>query len=189
MSTIPSFESHASAIVTALSALDKAAGKSRDAIALAMQAFIDAAYAAGCDKDEETVKALGVEVRTCQTFIDAVASGMIEAKTCTEYAQGAMRAYFHGMPWTPSLKNDPDASLPWSKKPAKKGARPAAGEAESAAEGIPSAAPESAAEGREYVRTIAIQLQRWGNANATKLDLATREAIEQFRALADGLAK
>ena len=193
MSMIPSFESHAAAIVDALVAVDKAAAKSRDAIAFAMQAYIDSAYAAGCDKEEATVTAIGAEVRTCQTFVDAVASGLLESKTCTEYAQGAMRAYFHGVTWAPTLKNNPDMALPWSKKKAapaaaKKGARQTAGKVDTPAPaGTIHAAPTTAQECRDHVRDVAIQLQRWANENMLKLDLQTREVIERFRASVEKL--
>jgi hypothetical protein len=193
MSMIPSFESSAAAIVTALESLDLAAGKSRDAIAFAMQSYIDAAHAAGLDKEPATIKALGAEIRGCQTFVDAAAAGMIESKTVTEYAQGAMRAYFHGVPWAPTLKNNPDYALPGSKAAsagaAKRAAKPAKVEQATPVADSSPAAPSDAKEGRETVRNAAIILQRWANANMSKLDLATREVVENFRASVEGLAK
>jgi hypothetical protein len=50
-------------------------------------------------------------MRECQVIVDAQAVGYID-KTFTEYVQGAMRAYFHNVPWTASLKNDPDFKIP-----------------------------------------------------------------------------
>jgi hypothetical protein len=109
----------ASNIIGALETFDRASAVLADEMRSAMQMMIDAASAAGVKRDETGVSAFGDMVRNCETFVDAVAEGMLLQKTVTEYAQGAMRAYFHGVEWTPRLKNDPDMRLPWSKAPAK----------------------------------------------------------------------
>ena len=58
------------------------------------------------------VNAIGKGIRECQAFLDAIAVGFFEKKTITEYAQGAMRSYFHNTAFTASLKNDPAFKIP-----------------------------------------------------------------------------
>jgi hypothetical protein len=77
--------------------------------------MVDAAATAGLERTESAVKAFGKLVRDAESFVDAVAVGGVESKTITEYAQGAMRAHFHGVEWTPRLKNDSAMALPWGK--------------------------------------------------------------------------
>lgn len=123
-------EAQAENIVHAWGEFDTATAKVADTIRTAMQSIIDAASSAGLKKDQAGVSWLGEQIRESQTFIDAVAEGLLEKKTVTEYAQGAMRAYFHGVPFSGSLKNDKDMGLPWGKAntTAKKtGARPSKG--------------------------------------------------------------
>lgn len=105
--------------IAALVAHDKAASKASEAIAKAMGDIVRAATASGLPRNEKGVKYLMQHVRECQTFIDAVAEGLILSKTITEYAQGVGRAFFHGCEWTPRLKNDSSMALPWGKAKAK----------------------------------------------------------------------
>lgn len=102
-------------VVATLGELDVAAGKAADGIKTAMQTMVDAAAASGLKKDKAAVTAFGKLVREAEAFLDAVAEGMLEQKTVTEYAQGAMRAFFHGVEWSPRLKNDSEMALPWGK--------------------------------------------------------------------------
>lgn len=107
----PSFERGARSVMGALSALDKASAKAADVICGAFQGYIDGAV--NVPKDEAGVKAMGKAIRECPVFAEAVAMGTIERKTVTEYAQSAMRAFYWGVPFTQSLKNDADMALPW----------------------------------------------------------------------------
>ena len=107
----PSFERGARSVMGALSALDKASAKAAEAICGAFQGYIDGAV--NVPKDEAGVKALGKAIRECPVFAEAVALGTIERKTVTEYAQSAMRAFYWGVPFAQSLKNDADMALPW----------------------------------------------------------------------------
>lgn len=109
---IPSFNKSAAAIIKALSAADNAAAKYSVTLATTMQQYLDGCAVLGMLRDNATVKALGNEIRTCQSMLDAVATGMLEKKTVTEYAQSAMRAYFHDVPFAQGLKNDPDFQIP-----------------------------------------------------------------------------
>ena len=102
-------------IIGALQTFDNASAVFASEIKQAMQSMVDAATTAGVKKEQEAVTAFGKMVRECETFVDAVAEGMIEGKTVTEYAQGAMRAFYHGTEWTPRTKNDPAMALPWGK--------------------------------------------------------------------------
>jgi hypothetical protein len=124
MSTV-SFNAFGSTIITATTAADKAAGKARDIVAQAFAQYMDACTVAGVTRDEEGVKSIGEEVRTCQVFIDAVAVGLIEKNTVTNYAQSAMRAYYHDVAWYASafLSEEKGGlpALPWSKGAAKGG--------------------------------------------------------------------
>jgi hypothetical protein len=110
--TTPSFNNAATAIIKALSAADNAAAKYSVALATTMQQYLDGCAVLGMVRDNAAVKAIGNEIRTCQAMLDAVATGMLEKKTVTEYAQSAMRAYFHDVAFSQGLKNDPDYQIP-----------------------------------------------------------------------------
>jgi hypothetical protein len=110
--TVPSFNNAATAIIKALSAADNAAAKYSVALATTMQQYLDNCAISGLLRDNAMVKAIGNEIRTCQAMLDAVATGMLEKKTVTEYAQSAMRAYFHEVPFAQGLKNDPAFQIP-----------------------------------------------------------------------------
>lgn len=111
-SIIPSFNASAKSIVAAQRRADAIASKAGEAIAQAMQQHLDACAVAGLSRDLPSVTALGKSIRECQVFLDAVAVGAFEKKTITEYAQGAMRAYYHNVAFTASLKNDPAFKIP-----------------------------------------------------------------------------
>ena len=121
--TAPAFTTSAATLRTALVHQDKALAKSRDTIACAMVSYVDACHVAGLPKTDEGCQALGKAVRGCETMQSMVSLGLLEKKTLAEYAQGLMRAFYHGVPWTPTIKNDPAMALPWGKamKPAKAG--------------------------------------------------------------------
>ena len=110
----PSFEVQAARVIEAIEVGDAAVSRMRDEIAMAFQLIVDAC--AGLPKDKSTIERIGKEVRETQAFVDAVAVGLLEKKTVTEYAQSTMRAVCHGVPWEAGLKNNPEYALPWSKK-------------------------------------------------------------------------
>jgi len=109
-----SFNVSAKSIVSAYAAMDKVAGKTRDAIQIAMQGFCDAWLIAN-GKGMESIKAMGKTIRESEIVVKVVASGAIDKKTFTEYAQSAMRAVYHGVAWGAGLKNDPAYALPGGK--------------------------------------------------------------------------
>jgi len=110
--TIPSFAAEARQVLKALQAFDAAASKASETIAKAMQHFLDSCTVAGIARSAEAVKPIGKAIRECEVFTEAVALGTLEKKTVTEYAQSAMRAYFHNVPFAQGLKNDPAFKIP-----------------------------------------------------------------------------
>ena len=115
--TAPAFTHHAADIVKAYGFFDKASEKFSAAVSRTMNQYVDACrIAPDMAKDEASCKALQKAIREAEPFVRAAADRRIEPKTITEYAQGAARAYFYGVEWTPRLKNDSDMALPWSKK-------------------------------------------------------------------------
>jgi hypothetical protein len=109
-----SFNADAMAIVRALDKGTKAYIKATGEVARIMQQYIDKWFIAN-GNTEQSVKAMGSAIRDSQAVIDLVATGAIEKKTFTEYAQGAMRALHYGVPFAADLKNNPDMALPWGK--------------------------------------------------------------------------
>jgi hypothetical protein len=176
--------------IDALVSVDTAASKASATIALAFQQVCDAAYAVGIAKDQKGIDALGSAVRNCQTFTDAVASGLIEKKTVVEYAQGVMRAVFHGVPWTARLKNDPAYKLPWGKVSAPK-PKQATETASNALDAKPSAigAPADEQAARDFIAGQLRTLVAYGNKHMKVLDLTTRDLLPQLDKLAQTIAK
>ena len=109
-----SFNLAAKSIISAYVAMDKVAGKTRDAIQISMQQFCDAWFLTN-GKSMESIKAMGKTIRESEIVVKVVASGAIDKKTFTEYAQSAMRAVYHGISWEAGLKNDPAYALPGGK--------------------------------------------------------------------------
>ena len=114
---LPSFDTHAKAIIGGWKSFDKAQDKLSTVVCTAMQKFVDT-WLVQVGKDEKAVKAMGKAIRESQVVIDACATGQMEKKTFTEYAQSAMRALHYGVDFSPALKNDDTKKLPFSKKPA-----------------------------------------------------------------------
>ena len=113
--TLPSFDSHAKSILKGWKTFDKAQDKLSAVVCTTMQKFVDT-WAVQVGKDEKACKALGKAIRESQVVIDAVATGQMEKRTFTEYAQSAMRALHYGVEFSPALKNDAEKILPFSKK-------------------------------------------------------------------------
>ena len=109
-----SFNDRARAIGKAFAGFDRAHGKLTATVAREMQAYIDQWFITN-GKSEQSVKAMGQAIRDSQVVVDLVATGAMEKKTFTEYAQGAMRALHYGVPFAADLKNNPDMALPWGK--------------------------------------------------------------------------
>ena len=100
--------------------------------------FIDACHAAGVPKNEQGCDALGKSIMDALTEAirealpnlagiskaeaeslreaDVWLLGPLNRKTMSQYALGAKRAFYFGIDWMPSLKNDKTRILPWSTK-------------------------------------------------------------------------
>jgi hypothetical protein len=114
-STIPSFDKRATVIIDAYKGFDKAQAKLSDTIAMTMQQHVDD-FAVNVGRDKKACEMLKTSIVDSQIVIDADASGLMQKKTFTEYAQSAMRALHFNVGFIPTLKNNKDYKLPWSKK-------------------------------------------------------------------------
>jgi hypothetical protein len=113
--TLIPFNAYGKQVLKATEALDKVAVKSKDAIAMTLQQFVDAnAQANG--RSEASCKALQKAIAESEVVNNSVALGQMERKTWTEYAQSAARALYWNVPFEQGLKNDSEKALPWSKK-------------------------------------------------------------------------
>ena len=112
-SAIPSFTPYAKPIGKVYEAFDVVAAKVSATVCATFTQYLDACTLAGVGKTEKEINAIGKAIRENEAVADFVASGLFEKKTFTEYAQSAMRAYYHGVEFAPGLKNDKAMGLPW----------------------------------------------------------------------------
>lgn len=183
--SIVSFESFAPAILNALGDADQATARYASVLSQNINAYIDTCRAAGYEKNEIDCGWVKYELVNCPAMIDAVAYGLIADKTVNEYGNGAMRAFFHGVPWSASLKNDPAFKLPWVKaKPGRAPkAKPAANVSSASQQVTPApAAPTSQDEVRAHVQKVANELGRYIMAHFKHADLQTRDVVQHFTA-------
>jgi hypothetical protein len=190
---LPALDAYVIRIVKAQSAVAKSTGT----IGQVINNYLDACREAGIKPTEQN--AHSIKAALASALKTAFEAAGLETKTGTEYANGAGRAFYHGVPWTAALKNPPKWKIGAPRpgeagavvETAAKGARQvtAKTDAKSADPMEVMGAPSDAKEGRQTVREVAIGLQRWCNANVKHLDLATREVVEAFRASVEGLAK
>lgn len=122
----PSFNATGKRIVVAYTRFDLASARLVSDLSLAFQSYIDQCTIEGLARNEDSCKAIRKAIATaCDegsgALASAVAHGLIERKTIVEYAQSAQRAFFHNVPWAPTLKNDPAMALPWGKTKATSG--------------------------------------------------------------------
>ena len=114
-SIIPSFDKRATTIINAFKGFDKVQAKLSETIATTMQQHVDD-FAVNVGRDKKACEMLKTSIVDSQIVIDADASGLMQKKTFTEYAQSAMRALHFNVAFVPTLKNNKDYKLPWSKK-------------------------------------------------------------------------
>jgi hypothetical protein len=114
-SAIPSFDSHAKAILKSAIATDKIQAKHSEIVNTSFQKHVDN-FAILVGRDKKACNMLRESIVNSQVVIDSVAQGLMEEKTFTEYAQSAMRALHFNVDFLPTLKNNKDYKLPWSKK-------------------------------------------------------------------------
>ena len=111
--TIPSFNKSAAAIISATKAFDGAGVKFSAAVVIAVQTFLDACAVAGIARDQAGSEAVKLAISENETMYRAwFYDSTLQKTTVTEYAQSAKRAYFHNVPFTQSLKNNPDFKVP-----------------------------------------------------------------------------
>ena len=111
--TVPSFTRAAEGILEATETRDTATTKFSETVVMIIQQFVDACKVAGIPRDKKNVDRIGEEIRNNSTMRDAWEyTGSLQKTTVTEYAQGAMRAYYHDVPFTATLKNNPDFKIP-----------------------------------------------------------------------------
>jgi hypothetical protein len=122
---IVSFDTAAAAIAQGWRGFDRAAEKLGAVVSRTMQAYLDE-WTTLNGRALDGIVRMGKEIREAQAVLDIVASGAMEKKTFTEYAQSAMRAAYHGVPFEAGLKNKPELALPTSGK-AKGAKQPKAG--------------------------------------------------------------
>lgn len=113
--TVIPFDAFGKSILKHQKKADDIAVKSRDMISLELTKFIDLNYQAN-GRTEAACKALQKSIMDSEVVANSVALGTMERKSWTEYANGAARALYWNVQWTPTLKNDPEMVLPWSKK-------------------------------------------------------------------------
>ena len=111
--TVPSFTNAAKALGKAYESFDSATAKLSATVCATFTQYLDACTLAGVGKTEKEINAIGKAIRDNEIVAAFVESGAFERKTFTEYAQSAMRAYYHGVDFAPGLKNDKGMALPW----------------------------------------------------------------------------
>jgi hypothetical protein len=114
-SAIPSFDLHAKAILKSAIATDKIQAKHSEIVNTSFQKHVDN-FAILVGRDKKACNMLRESIVNSQVVIDSVAQGLMESKTFVEYAQSAMRALHFNVDFLPTLKNNKDYKLPWSKK-------------------------------------------------------------------------
>lgn len=202
--TVPQFPGKA--LIRAQSEYDKASekigAKFSDAARQIFNGWIDAARAAGLDRSEAGCNALRKAFIEQDDIARAVREGLWDRATVGNYAQGAMRAFFHGAEWSPRAFQGEDKgglpALPWSKKAAAgkaktdkadKADKADSDKADKAEPASAIGAPNDAIEARKFVRGQLNTLVAYGNKHAVKLDLPTRDVLAQLGRLIATLDK
>lgn len=178
--------------------VSKASAKFADASATIFNSHIDGAIAAGLDRSQEGCEALRKSIVEHEDIKKAIAEGLWERATINGYAMGAMRAFFHGQPWTARAFQAEDKgglpALPWSKKAGEKKSKPGAQHKAAASETTPKGSeaitgPNDALEARKFIRGQLNTLVAYGNKHMGKLDLTTRDVLAQLAKLAATIEK
>lgn len=197
--TVPAFPGKA--LIKAQSEYDRDAerigAKFSKAAKLIFDSWIDAARAAGLERSEAGCKALRAAFLEQEDVARAIREGLWERATVGNYAQGAMRAFYHGLEWSPrAFLNENEGglpALPWSKKAKAEAAVKAlpAGKVADKADKAETAigAPNDAEEARKFIRGQLNTLVMYGNKHAVKLDLPTRDVLAQLGRLIATLDK
>jgi hypothetical protein len=111
----PAFDTYAKPLIKGFEAFDNATAKLSATVEMTFQAYIDVCAKAGVARDKAGVQSIGKAIRECETLKPYIESGAFEKSTFTNYAQSAMRAYYHEVPFAPSLFTNKEMGLPWGK--------------------------------------------------------------------------
>lgn len=179
-------------------AAERVHGKFNDKVKALFNAWLDAARAAGVPRDEAGCKALRRAFVEHEVIARGVVEGVWLRSTITNYAQGAMRAFYHGAEWSARAFQSEDKgglpALPWSTQP--KGAASAPAKAKAANKGDKAAdkaseatAPNDEAEARAFIVQQLSMLDAYGRKNLKILDLRTRDLLDQIRKIRDTISK
>ena len=176
------------------SASEKIGVKFADVTRQIFNGWIDAARAAGLDRSEAGCKALRAAFVEQDDIARAVHEGLWDRATVGNYAQGAMRAFYHGAEWSPRAFQGEDKgglpTLPWSKKAVAGKAKADTAKADKADKADSAiGAPSDASEARKFVRGQLNTLVAYGNKHAKVLDLPTRDVLSQLGRLIATLDK
>jgi len=117
--TLPSFDATAEGIIEAHRIGDDAERTKSETIRECMQKFVDVWFLSTGKRDQASCKALYSAIVNSQVVIDACEGvGSMQLGTFKNYAGGAQRALHFNIEWTPTLFQNKERKLPWSKKPA-----------------------------------------------------------------------
>ena len=175
-----SFESHAAKIIKAAVAAGRAQQKASEVLHASVNSFLDAARAAGITPDEASCAALAEEIKTCAAIKGAIEIELFEKKTWDDYARGAQRAFFHGVPWAPGTFKDASLALPWSKPRGPKGPAKPTTTAAPSVPAAPDMGTQSTEEIRAFIQGQARTLLAYLNKHLANADLPTRDVVQHF---------
>jgi hypothetical protein len=117
--TLPSFDATAEGIIDAQRLADNAEQSRADTVRELMQKFVDTWFLTTGSRDQASCKAMYSAIVNSQVVIDACdGEGSMQIGTFKNYAGGAQRALHFNIEWTPTLFQNKERKLPWSKKPA-----------------------------------------------------------------------
>jgi len=180
-------------------AAERVHGKFNDKVKALFNAWLDAARAAGVPRDEAGCKALRRAFVEHEVIARGVVEGVWLRSTIANYAQGAMRAYYHGAEWSARAFQSEDKgglpALPWSTQPKGAAAAPAKAKAKAAdkaadkASEAQAATPNDAIEARAFIVQQLTMLDKYGQKNVKVLDLTTRDLLDQLRRIRDTISK
>lgn len=184
---------------TDLEAVIRKEAEAASSLRTIMNAYVDECHAADLPRDEIGCEAMRLEFMSAMG--DFLAEYPLEKRTLANYVRGMMRAFYHGMEWSPSafLPGRPGTipPLPWSVKAgekktpkAKPGAQHKAAKAETTTTGADTiTGPNDALEARKFIRGQLNTLVAYGNKHMGKLDLTTRDVLAQLAKLAQTIDK
>lgn len=198
--SVPAFPGRA--LVKAQAAYDAASAKlgikHASALGVLFNSWLDQCRAAGLDKSETGTKALRAAILDQDDVARAIREGLWTRDTIGNYAQGAMRAFYHGAEWSPRAFQAEDKgglpALPWSKKANKANDKrvprtPVAKQTNNTTPTDKISGPADALEARKFIQGQLSTLVAYGNKHAKTIDLTTRDVLAQIARLMSTIDK